>query len=156
MTELSADVPSADVLSSEVMAALRQPPGAATAILATVDADGSPRTAAFGSVRPISPTQLRFGCDRTHDTFANLVRDGRVMVAFLAPPAVAVGIRGRAWVVREQIEVWPTDAVIEIEVEAVKDDLLPGAPIVGGITYDLSNELAVRVQAYIDEVEAAM
>ena len=123
--------------------------------MATVDADGAPRTAAFGSVRPITPRTLRFGCNRAHDTFANVVRDGRVMVAVFAPPDVAVGIRGQARVVAEQMRALPGDAVIQIDVEAVKNDFLPAAAIVTGITYTVTGEVARQLDRYLAEVEAA-
>jgi hypothetical protein len=38
------------------------------AIVATVDADGSPRTAPFGSLRATTPSLLRLCCNRHHDT----------------------------------------------------------------------------------------
>ncbi len=103
----------ADELPAAVISALRRPVGEVVAIVATVDADGSPRTAAFGSVRPVTGHELRFGCNRTHATFTNVIRDGRVMVALFSP-AVAVGIRGRARLVREQLDCWPGDAAIAI------------------------------------------
>jgi hypothetical protein len=142
-------------LPEVAMEALRRPIGDIVAIVATVDLDGAPRTAAFGSVRPITPTRLRFGCNRAHDTFANVVRDGRVMVAVFADPDVAIGIRGRARVLREQIDSWPTDAVVEIEVESVKNDAHPMAPLTTGITYGLPAGLAERLERYVAEVEAA-
>lgn len=135
-----------------VLHALRQPLGETVAIVATVDADGAPRTAAFGSVVPVTPAKLRFGCNREHATFANLVREGRVMLAVFAPPDVAVGIRGRARLLREQIGSWPSDAVIEVDVHEVKNDALPFAPIATGITYDLPEDVAVRLERYMAEV----
>lgn len=144
----------ADELPAAVIAALRQPIGQVVAIVATVDEDGSPRTAAFGSVRPITGRELRFGCNRTHTTFANVIRDGRVMVALFAPPGVAVGIRGRARVLKEQLDCWPGDAAITIEVTKVKNDALPMAPVESGITYSVPADVGVRIQAYFDELEA--
>jgi hypothetical protein len=145
----------ADELPAAVIAALRQPIGQVVAIVATVDEDGSPRTAAFGSVRPITPHELRFGCNRTHATFANILRDGRLMVALFAPPDVAVGIRGRARVLKEELDCWPGDAAIAIEVSNVKNDALPMAPLESGITYSVPPAVGVRIQAYLDELEAA-
>lgn len=142
-------------LPAEAIDALRRPVGQVVAIVATVDADGAPRTAAFGSVRPITPRTLRFGCNRAHDTFANVVRDGRVMVAVFAPPDAAVGIRGQARVVAEQMRALPGDAVIQIDVEAVKNDFLPAAAIVTGITYTVTGEVARQLDRYLAEVEAA-
>lgn len=144
-----------DEVPAAVMTALRQPVGAVVAIVATVDADGSPRTAAFGSVRPISARELRFGCNRAHGTFANVVRDGRVMVALFAPPDVAVGIRGRAHVLKEELDCWPGDAAITIAVSTVKNDALPMAPIESGITYSVPSDVRARIERYFDEVEAA-
>lgn len=139
-------------LPTSVLDALRRPLGEIVAIVATVDADGAPRTAAFGSVVAISPTRLRFGCNRGHDTFANVIRDGRAMLAVFAPPDVAVGIRGRARLVREQIESWPSDAVIEVDVDNVKNDALAGIPIASGITYGLPDEVGARLERYLAEV----
>jgi hypothetical protein len=76
------------------------------------------------------------------------------MVALYAPPDVAVGIRGRARVLKEQIDSWPTDAVIQIEIEVVENDALPIAAIAGGITHDLPDEVAARLDSYIAEVQA--
>lgn len=45
-------------LPAAVMAALRRPAGEVVAIVATVDADGWPRTAAFGSLRPVTGREL--------------------------------------------------------------------------------------------------
>ena len=47
------------------------------AIVATVDPDGAPRTAPFGSIRAVTPQMLRMLSLRYHDTYANLCRDGQ-------------------------------------------------------------------------------
>ena len=92
--------------------------------MATVDGDGTPRTAPFGSLRAATPRLLRLACNRHHDTYANLCRDGRASVALLAPPDVAVTIRGRARVVRESMEIAEHLAAVEIDVEEVKNDMM--------------------------------
>ena len=66
------------------------------AMVATVDPDGMPRTAPFGSLRAMTPRLLRLSSLRDHATYANLCRDGRVMIALVSPPDIAVSIRGRA------------------------------------------------------------
>ena len=43
-------------------------------VVATVDEDGTPRTAPFGSVRAVTPRLLRLISARYHDTYANLAR----------------------------------------------------------------------------------
>lgn len=152
--EHSASWEMTDELPRTVILALRRPVGEIVAIIATVDADGSPRTAAFGSVRPITGRELRFGCDRRHGTFANVVRDGRVMVALFAPPDIAVGISGQARVLKEQLDCWPSDAAITIEVTTVKNDALPMAPVESGITYTVRPDVGARIEQYFDELEA--
>ena len=144
-----------DELPAFVISALRRPVGEVVAIVATVDVDGSPRTAAFGSVRPITSRELRFGCNRTHGTFANVVRDGQVMVALFASPDVAVGIGGRARVLKEELDCWQGDAAIAIDVSTVKNDALPMAPVESGITYSVPPEVRVRLRQYFEELEAA-
>lgn len=94
-----------------------------SSIVATVDEDGSPRTAPFGSLRAITPKLLRFLVHRYHDTLANCLRDPRVMVALISVPDIAVSVRGRARVVQNP---WLPDeryALIEVDIEEVKNDM---------------------------------
>lgn len=121
-------------------------------VVATVDSDGGPHTAPFGSLCYISPRVLRFGCDRKHDTFANIRRNGRVVVSLIAPPDVAVSIRGHAKVAKEKMELVNSDAVVEVEVDEVKDDLIPGSFIVSGILYSAEHHVKEFITKYIDEV----
>jgi hypothetical protein len=124
-------------LPADVFAVLRKPDRAINpcTIVATVDADGTPRTAPFGSVRAVSPGLLRLISAHYHDTYANLCRDGRVMVAILAPPDIAVSIRGRARVARERMHAAENSAVLEIDVEEVKNDMPRTGTIGSGITF---------------------
>lgn len=94
------------------------------AIVATVDPDGTPHVAPFGGVRAITPRLLRLISWRDHDTYANLCRDDRVMISLLAPPNIAVSVRGRARVVRERMNVDENYAVVEIDVEELKKDMV--------------------------------
>ena len=142
-------------LPAAVIEALRQPAGETVAIVATVDDDGAPRTATFGAMRPITPETLRFACNRGHVTYDNIVRDGRVMVAVFAPPDVAVGIRGRARVLEERMDTLPDDALVQIDVEHIKSDHMPNAPIASGITYTVSRGVAAHLDAVNAELEAA-
>jgi hypothetical protein len=139
-------------LPQGALAALERDVGDLVAIVATVDEDGAPRTAAFGAMRALSPRRLRFPCRRSHATYANLVRDGRVMVALYAAPDVAVGVRGRAHVVREQLRSWPDNALIQVEVDEVKHDWVARLTITSGISYAVPEELV----AHLDVVNAEL
>jgi hypothetical protein len=141
-------------LPDRVLAAVREP-GRVTGVVATVDERGKPHTAPFGSVQAVSPSTLRFGCDRRHDTYANLLRSPSVVVCLLLPPDIAVSVSGRATVIREAMETADTDAVFEIEIDDVKDDMLPGAAIDSGVTYSIPEELAGFLERYVAEVRDA-
>jgi len=142
-------------LPPEVFEAWHKPDGAISpvAIVATVDPDGMPRTAPFGSLRAITPRLLRMISARYHDTYANLCRDGRTTVALVAPPDIAVSIRGRARVVRERMNVDEHSAVLEIDVEEVKNDMVRTGVIESGITFSPRDEIRDWFEAAIGEAE---
>jgi hypothetical protein len=104
------------------------------AIVATVDPDGMPRTAPFGSLRAITPRLLRLGSLHDHDTYANLCRDGHVMIALVSPPDIAVSIRGRARVVKQRMNHDEHFAMLEIDIEEVKNDMAYRVVIDSAIT----------------------
>jgi len=111
-------------LPPEVFAAWHKPDGAISpvAIVATVDLDGSPRTAPFGSLRAITPRLLRLFSCHEQDTYANLCRDGRASVALVSPD-VAASVTEWARVVRDQAHHDEQFAILEIDVEEVKNDM---------------------------------
>ena len=121
-------------LPPEVFEAWHKPKGAITpvAIVATVDPGGMPRTAPFGSLRAITPRLLRLLSWREHDTYANLCHDGRVSLA-LVTPDVAVSVTGRARVVRERMRHDEQFAILEIDVEEVKNDMAYRIVVESGI-----------------------
>ncbi len=121
-------------LPPEVFEAWHKPDGAISpvAIVATVDPDGMPRTAPFGSLRAITPRLLRLFSWREHDTYVNLCRDGRVTVALICPD-VAVSVAGRARVVRERAYHDEQFAILEIDVVEVKNDMVYRVVVEGGI-----------------------
>ena len=144
-------------LPPDVFEALQKPESAINpiAIVATIDADGTPRTAPFGSLRAITPYLLRFACLRTHDTYDNLHRDGRLMVALLAPSVVAVSIRGKARVVHEKMKADERAALVEVDVKEVKNDLVFEGAIESGIEVNIPESHIGWYIALIEEVEEA-
>jgi predicted pyridoxine 5'-phosphate oxidase superfamily flavin-nucleotide-binding protein len=145
-------------LPAEVVAVLGTPAAMENpiALIATTDADGSPRTAPFGSVRALDSGRLRFGCGREHATFVNIVRDGRVSVSLLYPRQIAISARGRARVVKEQMQTLG-DAVVEIEVEEVKNDAVSGTEfeITSGVAIAYPESMAPVLDRYLREIEQA-
>lgn len=142
-------------LPEDVFTVLQKPDRAINpiTIVATVDLDGTPRTAPFGSLRAATPRLLRLACLRVHDTYANLCRDGRVAVALLAPPDIAVSITGRARVVKETVDANEHIAILEIDVEEVKNDMMRRGAIESAIQFSVPADLADFYMTLIDEVE---
>lgn len=105
-----------------------------SSIVATVDEDGSPRVAPFGSLRAVNPHLLRFIAHRYHDTLANIKRESRVMVSMICPPDIAVSVRGRARIVEESFSIDNNYALIEIDIEEVKNDMPVKIGIDSGIS----------------------
>ena len=122
-------------------------------VLATVDADGAPRTAPFGSLRAVTPGLLRLACNQYHDTYANMCRDGWVSVALLAPPNIAVSIRGRARVVREGMDTGEHLAILEIDIEEVKNDMMRRGEIESAVGFAPPEELRGYYVGAIAEIE---
>jgi hypothetical protein len=94
-----------------------------SSVVATVDEDGCPHIAPFGSMRAVTPRLMRFIVHRYHDTLKNLKRDPRVMVAMISDPDVAVSIKGKARVVDEPFSLDTNYALMEIDIEEVKNDM---------------------------------
>jgi hypothetical protein len=142
-------------LPQEVFAVLRKPNRAIkpVTIVATVDADGAPRTAPFGSLRAVTPKLLRLACNHYHDTYANLCRDGRVTVALLAPPNIAVSIRGRARVVKERMDASEHLAVMEVDIEEVKNDMMRRGVIESAVGFTPPEDLMDYYLGAIAEIE---
>ena len=142
-------------LPPDVFAVLRKPNRAINpvVIVATVDPEGRPRTAPFGSLRAVSLRLLRLACNRVHDTYANMCRDGQVSVAVLAPPNIAVSIRGHARVVKEEMEIAEHLVIVEIDVEEVKNDMMRRKIIESAAGFAPPEELKGYYVGAIAEIE---
>ena len=142
-------------LLQEVFEVLRKPNRAIrpVTVVATVDPDGTPHTAPFGSLRAVTSRLLRLACDHHHDTYANLCRDGRVSVALLAPPNIAVSIRGCARIVREQMDIAEHLVVVEIDVEEVKNDMMRRGVIESAVGFTPPEDLKDYYVGAIAEIE---
>jgi len=146
---------SASELPPDVFAALHKPNRAINpvTIVATVDSDGRPRTAPFGSLRAITPRLLRLACANYHDTYVNLCRDGQVSVAVLAPPNIAVSIRGRARIVKGQMDIAKQLVAVEIDIEEVKDDMMRRGIIESALGFAPPEDLKDFYVGAIAEIE---
>jgi len=113
-------------------------------VVATVDEDGSPRTAPFGWVYVKDGRTLRFSTSRGHDTYKNIVRDGRVMVCLMEEGNIAVSIKGNARVCKEKLNVREYCAMVEVDITGVKNDVTSVARVISGIKCEI-NERYVEI-----------
>jgi len=145
----------ASELPENILAVLRKPDNALSpvSIVATVNPDGTPHTAPFGSMRAVTPRLLRFASLRQHDTYVNLLKDNRVMVAFVAPPDIAVSIKGRARVVRERMALDEYFALLEIDIEEVKNDMIRRVVIDSPITISAHDKFKKWFDDLIGEMD---
>jgi hypothetical protein len=123
------------------------------AIVATMDTDGAPRTAPFGSLRVVTPQLLRLCSLHGHDTYKNLRRDGRVMVVLISPD-IAVSVQGRARLVKECMEVDESFAIIDIDIEEVKNDMAYRIVVDSGISIHAREKFKPWYDAVIAELES--
>jgi uncharacterized pyridoxamine 5'-phosphate oxidase family protein len=113
-------------------------------VVATVDEDGSPRTAPFGWVYAKDGRTLRFSTSRGHDTYKNIVRDGRVMVCLMEEGNTAISIKGNARVCKEQLSVREHCAMVEVDIKSIKSDVTSVASVISGIKCEI-NERYVEI-----------
>ena len=147
--------PEASELSQEVFTILHKADKTINpiTIVATVDSDGTPRTAPFGSLRAVTPKLLRLVSWRGHGTYTNLCRDGHVMVSLLAPPNIAISVRGRARVIKERMNADVNHAIVEIDIEEVKNDMVRKIVIETPVTASILKEHQEWFQAVLGEAE---
>jgi uncharacterized pyridoxamine 5'-phosphate oxidase family protein len=129
-------------LSQEVIDIINRQ--ATIVVVATVDEDGSPRTAPFGWVYAKDGRTLRFSTSRGHDTYKNIVRDGRVMICLLEEGNTAISIKGNARVCKEQLSTSKQSAMVEVDITGIKIDVTGVASVVSGIRCEI-NERYVEI-----------
>jgi len=142
---------SSNELSQEVIDLINRQ--ATIVVVATVDEDGSPRTAPFGWVYARDSKTLRFSTSRGHDTYRNIVRDGRVMVCLMEEGNTAISIKGNARVYKEQLEsVSRRIAMIEMDITYVKSDVTRVASVISGIKCKINKEYVEMTEGVYTEM----
>jgi hypothetical protein len=124
------------------------------AIIATIEPDGTPHTAPFGSLRAVTPQVLRFATWRGHDTYTNICGDDRVGVSLLSPPGMAVSVKGRARITREKMKADPNYAVIDVDIDLVKNDMVRRIRLQSAITVSILDHYAGWFEAVLSELDA--
>jgi len=125
-----------------------------TVVIATVDEDGCPRASPFHWIVAKDKKTLRVAVNPRHVTYENIKRDGRVMVCVLDQGNIAIGIKGRAQVVKEDIESVPwLITMVEIKIHEVKSDALAWVPITHGVRFETTKQVKDLDRKAFDELK---
>ncbi|KXH69703.1 MAG: hypothetical protein AM326_05010 [Candidatus Thorarchaeota archaeon SMTZ-45] len=113
-----------------------------TVVIATVDEDGYPRTAPFHWIVAKDKKTLKVAVNPRHVTYENIKRDGRVMVCVLDQGNIAIGIKGRAQIIKEDMKSIPwLITMVEIKIDEVKSDALAWVPIKHGVRFETAQQV---------------
>ena len=105
--------------------------GGKLVVVATVDADGRPYTMIMNWAVATDSHTVRLSLDRRTQTLRNVRANGHVMLEVLGD-GLAYGVRGAARVIVEQMRHAPVpSAMVEVTVDLVKRDLIPGVELRG-------------------------
>jgi uncharacterized pyridoxamine 5'-phosphate oxidase family protein len=125
-----------------------------TVVIATVDEDGYPRTAPFHWIVAKDKKTLRVAVNPRHVTYENIKRDGRVMVCVMDEENLAIGVRGRAQVIKEDMESVPwLITIVEIKIDEVKSDALAWVPIKYGVRFETTRQVKGLMRKAFDELK---
>ncbi len=122
-------------------------------VVATVDEDGSPRTAPFGWVYAVDSETLRFSTSRSHDTYKNIARDGRVMICLIEEDNTAISVKGNARICKEQLESGSSHiAMVEIYISDVKSDVTRVARVISGVKCEINEKFVKMTKDIYNEM----
>ena len=141
---------SSNELSQEVIDLINRQ--ATIVVVATVDEDGSPRTAPFGWVYAKDSKTIRFSTSRGHDTYKNIVRDGRVMICLMEEGNTAISIKGDARVCKEKLSVREHCAMVEVDITGVKNDVTGVARVISGIKCEINERYVEMTKSVYAEL----
>jgi len=94
----------------------------ATVVVGTIDHDGHPHTAPYNQIYAMDCRHLRLAINRQDATYQSLCQRGLAMIEVLEEGDIAVGLKGQARVVAQNMEANCNLALVEIEVTEVKRD----------------------------------
>lgn len=129
-----------------------------TVMLATVDDDGFPRIAPVSIFSVKDSKTILMGMQANCRSAQNIKRNGMLMLSLCEENDLAVGIKGKARMIKE-MNSFKGGGIFEIEVLEVKDDSAIDVKVVKGVTLELRDsrwlKLITRAVEELD-VEAGL
>ncbi|HYG58498.1 MAG TPA: pyridoxamine 5'-phosphate oxidase family protein [Symbiobacteriaceae bacterium] len=120
----------------------------------TLDEQGWPHVAMAPGAVAVAPGEVYFALGGSSTSLQNTVRDGRVTLQ-VAGPDTLYYIKGRATVVRPEMQIMPQEAALRLEVAAVLEDMESFVSITGGIGYRyrmMHDDFVTVIRALLDEL----
>lgn len=111
-----------------------------TVILATVDRENHPHTAPFNYLVAHDVKHLRVAISRNHQTYHNIMDNGRVALEVLEEGDIAVCIKGTGRLLLENMESDFNMSIIDIEINEIKKDNSDSHFVTQGIRIRHKNE----------------
>lgn len=122
----------------------------------TVDEAGWPHVAMAPGAVAARPGEVWVALGARTGSLRNVERDGRVTLQ-VAGPETLYYIKGRAEVVRPEMEVMSQEAALRVRVTEVLQDMEPFLTITGGVSYRygfMHDDFTTIIGALLDELQA--
>lgn len=124
-----------------------------TVIVSTITSEGFPHAMPVHLLAAPDHKTVRMALVKAHQTTANIKDNGKAFITVLDGTDLAVGIRGKAAVVREPMEGNAAMCMIEFKVEQVKSDTTPTVIVSEGVrTQHRSAKTAEFFRVMFDEL----
>jgi hypothetical protein len=133
--------------------ALYRPGGLGLAVL-TVDEAGWPHLSMAPGAVAVRPDQVLVALGGTSHSLVNARRNGRVTLQ-IAGPDTLYYVKGRAEVVRPEMQVMAQEAALRVTVTDVLEDMESFVSVTGGITYRyrvMHDDFVTVIGALLDEL----
>lgn len=101
-------------------------------VAGTINEDGTPNTAPMSFIFAKDEQTLLIALLNTNTTTQNVRRDGRICIEVLGASDLAVGIKGKAKILKEPMESSSAMVLAEVKVDAVKQDTSPAQIVTQG------------------------
>ncbi len=106
-----------------------------TVVVSTIAPDGTPHALPIGLIKAVDAQTIRMGFMKGHLSVANIKQNPAAFITVMDDPDIAIGVRGKATVIREPMRANPAMCLIEFKVAEVKSDTTPTAAVYQGVRY---------------------
>lgn len=111
-----------------------------TVTLSTISKEGYPHAMPVHLIIAKDSKTIRMALVKVHKTVENIKANGEVFITVLEEGDQALGIRGKAKIVKEPMDGNIAMCIVEVKVEEIKSDTTPTVIVEKGITFKHRSE----------------